>query len=64
MMWPNYHASHDHSQIAPQIICIVCIMWFYNLGYFIEKLPGRDGAGWETTLHVVAAILRTPRDSR
>ena len=24
-------------------------------------LPGRDGTGWESTLHVVAAILRTPR---
>ena len=27
-------------------------------------LPGGTGAGWETTLHMVAAILRMPCDSR
>ena len=31
---------------------------------FLLKLQVRTGAGWETMLHVVAAILRMPRDSR
>ena len=32
--------------------------------YHTLKLSGWMGAGWETTLHVVAAILLMTRDSR
>ena len=59
----NWGLSSNHGRVHA-ITILRSLTCGLKLWIDILSHPGGTRAGWETTLHVVAAILRTPRDSR